>query len=415
MVTATAVKDEQELIVAYRGIIRDNTSYKQLQRQLIQSQKMESIGTLSGGIAHDFNNVLAVVLSTAELIRKRTTHNEDLAELTQMIINAAMRGRSITQQLLLFSRSDNPILRPVALHEIISENVKLLEHSFPKSIAVQVHTLNEDDTIMADISHLHQIILNLAINARDAMPNGGTLTMVVDRVSANDILKKWSDAEEKDYIAIYISDTGTGIPSELHTRIFDPFFTTKVQGKGTGLGLSIVHGIVKNHHGYIELDSQPGLGATFRLYFPANDDSKSVEDPLMHEIKTYSGTETILIVDDEPALVQLLSDILNMSGYQVLSAKNGVEAIRVYHENADVIQLVISDIGMPEMDGIQLFQHLKEIRPDLPVIVATGYMGDTTSHNLLTKGIADIIFKPYSVADILKTIRKTLDTPRKQS
>ncbi len=411
LITATAVKDDQGRIVAYRGIIRDNTSYKQLQRQLIQAQKMESIGTLSGGIAHDFNNVLAVVLSTAELIRKRTAGNEDLAELTQMIINSAMRGRSITQQLLLFSRSDNPILRPVSLNDIITENVKLLEHSLPKSIAIQVHTLNADDLIMADISHLHQIILNLAINARDAMSNGGTLTLVVDRVSSQEIRKKWSEADENDYVALFISDTGTGIPAELHTRIFDPFFTTKDQGKGTGLGLSIVHGIVKNHKGFIELDSQPGLGATFRIYFPAHDETQRVEEPLTNEIKILSGNETILIVDDEPDLLQLLKDILSMSGYKVLPAQNGVEAIRVYHEYAGEIRLVISDIGMPEMDGIQLFRHLREIRPDIPVIVATGYMGDTTARSLLEEGIAEILFKPYSVADILKTIRHILDNP----
>lgn len=409
IITSTAVRDDNGRIIAYRGIIRDNTSYKQLQRQLIQAQKMESIGTLSGGIAHDFNNVLAVVLSTAELIRKRTAGNEDLAELTEMIINSAMRGRFITQQLLLFSRSDNPILRPVSLSDIITENVKLLEHSLPKSITVQLHSQTTSDTVLADISHLHQIVLNLAINARDAMPNGGTLTIVVDRVTSRDIQNKWPEADDIDYIALFISDTGTGIPPELHTRIFDPFFTTKEQGKGTGLGLSIVHGIVKNHRGFIELDSQAGVGATFRIYFPSYDKGKIVEESLDKEINAYSGTETILIVDDEPTLIQLLSDILSMSGYEAVTAQNGVDALKIYLENPDSIRLVISDIGMPEMDGIQLFQHLRDVRPDLPVILATGYMGESTSTNLLKEGIADIIFKPYSVADILKTIRQVLD------
>lgn len=409
LITATAVRNDHGDIIAYRGIIRDITAYKQLQRQLIQAQKMESIGTLSGGIAHDFNNLLAVVLSTAELIRKRAQGNEDLIELTDMIINSAMRGRSITRQLLLFSRSDNPILRTLSLNTVIAENVKLLEHTLPKSITIHHHALTSHDTILGDLSHLHQIILNLAINARDAMPEGGTITIVVDRVPAEEILKKWPEGKDHDYIALYFSDNGSGIPPEIQTRIFDPFFTTKEQGRGTGLGLSIVHGIVINHQGFIEFDSQPGQGTTFRIYFPAHDQSRMTENPFVSETKATSGYETILIVDDEPSLLVLLRDILEMSGYQVLSAQNGVEAIRLYHEHAREIDLLITDIGMPEMDGIKLYKHLKEIAPDLPIIISTGYMGDLASQNLKQEGINDVILKPYSVSDILNTIRHVLD------
>ncbi len=394
------------------GIYADQSERKRLERQLIQVQKMESIGTLSGGIAHDFNNVLAVVLSTAELIRKRVRDNPDLVELAEMIISSAFRGKSITQQLLLFARAEDSVFRPVELTQIVREAVQLLEHSLPKTIHIETVIGAEHDMILADPSHIHQIILNLAINARDAMPSGGTLTLGLRTALPGELEKHFSEIPKDDFVVLYVSDTGTGIDKSILNRIFDPFFTTKEQGKGTGLGLSIVHGIVKNHKGYISVESEPGKGSVFYMYFPAHK-AASVSVPKPENGACIpEGKETILIVDDEPALRESLAEILQWSGYEVIKAESGLSALNIFKIQKEKINLVITDIGMPVMDGIRLFEQMKAVDPDVKVLVATGYQGETSTDNLLRKGVVDILTKPYAAMEILQRVRRALDKKR---
>ncbi|MDP1677311.1 MAG: PAS domain S-box protein [Bacteroidota bacterium] len=407
LLTAVVVRDEKGHPILFNGSMRDITDKKQLEQQLIQAQKMESIGTLAGGIAHDFNNLLAMILGTAELMKRQTKEIPAIQNYIDRIIEASDRGSSISKQLLLFSRPDQAELQPMSVHMVAEQVTEFLKHFLPKSISVHYNIESTSAVIMGDMGHLHQAILNLSLNAKDAMPEGGVLTVGTKLIRGERVKERFSEAVDHDYVAISINDTGSGMDDEIQQRIFEPFFSTKARGKGTGLGLAIVHGIVKLHQGFIDVESKKGVGTTFTMYFPMISVELSDEQHAEQEV-SIMNCETILIVDDEEMLRDILSESLIDEGYNVLSASDGVEALKIYVEKKDTIALVITDLGMPRMGGEDLFAKLRAMNPNVKVVVSSGFLDTSTRSNLLRKGIQDVLTKPYRFDVISSTVRRII-------
>ena len=408
LLTSMVERGPDNTVIYYSGTIRDITEKKKLEQQLIQAQKMESIGTLAGGIAHDFNNLLAMILGVAELLKHKAKENKGITTYIDKIINASERGASISKQLLLFARPEQSELRPIAARQIVDEVKDFLNHFLPKNIVVQASYPNSTAILMGDAGHLHQALVNLALNAKDAMPEGGVLSILSSVVPGNDVKKIFPGAAGSEYVAIGIGDSGIGMEESVRQRIFEPFYSTKEKGKGTGLGLAIVHGIIKLHQAYIDVQSEPGKGTIFMLYFPSVkaeiQQSQSTKETMSNK------NETILVVDDEEILREILYESLKEEGYEVLSAADGYEAIKIFEQHQDAIALVITDLGMPNMGGEELFKRLKTIQPDVKVVVSSGFLNSTTKSDLLKIGIKDILAKPYKFDSIFSTIRKTIDS-----
>lgn len=407
LLTAIVVRDERGRPMLFNGSMRDITEKKQLEQQLMQAQKLESIGTLAGGIAHDFNNLLAMILGTAELIKRQTKENPSIQNYINRIIEASDRGSSISKQLLLFSRPEQAELQPISVNTVVEQATEFLKHFLPKTIAVYNTIENTSVIIMGDPGHLHQAILNLSLNAKDAMPDGGVLTIGTKLVLGERIKERFSGAVERQYVAISINDTGTGMDEEIQQRIFEPFYSTKARGKGTGLGLAIVHGIVKLHRGLIDVQSTKGIGTTFVMYFPIISVELLDEQPKPLEEPT-SKSETILVVDDEEMLRDILCESLIEEGYNVLPASDGIEALKIYAEKKNSISLVVTDLGMPQMGGEELFAKLHSMNQNVKVIVSSGFLDTSTRNDFLRKGIQDVLTKPYRFDVIITTIRKAL-------
>ncbi len=408
LVTTVVIRDERGRPIMFNGSMRDITEKKQLEQQLIQAQKMESIGTLAGGIAHDFNNLLAMILGTAELIKRHAAESPSIQNYITRIIEASERGSSISKQLLLFARPEQSELQPVSVQSIVEQVNDFLSHFLPKTVVVRCELTDGSPMIMGDEGHLHQAVLNLSINARDAMPNGGLITIGVKRIDGDSVRQQFIEAADREFIAVAVHDTGTGMEEEIQQRIFEPFFSTKSRGKGTGLGLAIVHGIVKLHQGFINVQSKKGIGTTFTMFFP----SITVETAgtQLHEAPmTGENKETILIVDDEEMLREILQESLREEGYNIISASDGIDALKMYAEHQDSISLVITDLGMPNMGGEELFDKLHAMDPKLKVIISSGYLDNSTRSDLLRKGIKDVLTKPYRFDMIFTAIRRILD------
>ncbi len=408
LITSVVVRDDDGAPVLFNGSMRDITENKRLEQQLIQAQKMESIGTLAGGIAHDFNNLLAMILGTAELIKRRAKENPAIQSYINRIIEASDRGSSISKQLLLFARPDQAELAPISVHTFVEQVKEFLLHFLPKTIVVRCEFEKRSSIIMGDSGHLHQALLNLSINARDAMPDGGVISIGVKNVHGAIVRQQFSEAEEHEYVSISVGDSGAGMDEEIQQRIFEPFFSTKARGKGTGLGLAIVHGIVRLHQGFIGVNSTKGAGTVFTMYFPAISVDVS-EEQKREENMQIKNNETILVVDDEEMLREILRESLKDEGYNVIAASDGVEALKTYEKNKDSIALVITDLGMPHMGGEELFEKLHVLDKDVKVIVSSGFLDNSTKSQLLRKGIKDVLTKPYKFDLIFSTIRRTLE------
>ena len=407
LLTSVVVRDDQGKPMLFNGSIRDITDKKQLEQQLMQAQKMESIGTLAGGIAHDFNNLLAMILGTAELIKRQTKNNSAIQKYINRIIEASDRGASISKQLLLFSRPEQAELQPISVNMVVEQVTEFLKHFLPKTIFVHYNIEHTSAIIMGDMGHLHQAILNLSLNAKDSMPDGGVLTVGTKLIRSEHVKDRFSEADDHEYIAISINDTGSGMDEALQQRIFEPFFSTKARGKGTGLGLAIVHGIVKLHQGFIDVESKKGIGTTFTMYFPMISVELSDEQHIEKEA-IIMNNETILIVDDEEMLRDILFESLKDEGYHVLTASDGIEALKIYAEKKDTISLVITDLGMPHMGGEELFAKLRVMNPNVKVIVSSGFLDTSTRSDLLRKGIQDVLTKPYRFDTIFATVRRII-------
>lgn len=391
------------------AIYEDISERRRLESQILHSQKMESLGTLAGGIAHDFNNILGIIMGHASVLIRRQVEPQKILNSAGVIAKAAERGASLVRQLLTFARKTETTFESARINDIIRELVHLLNETFPKTIVISTTLEKNLPSTPGDTTQLHQVLLNICVNARDAMPSGGTL-QITTGVAPNDAVReKFPDPGAQSYIVIQIADTGIGMDEETRSRIFEPFFTTKGRGKGTGLGMALVYGIIEHHQGYIDVETAPGQGTTFTIYLPVQpttsvgemDDAKLDEAP--------GGTETILVVEDEPMLRDLLQSALEQKGYAVLTAADGEEAVHVYLKNDRRIALIVSDVGLPKMSGVQVHATIKEICPDVRFILASGYLEPDQKRGILAAGVKEFIQKPYEFDEILRTIRKVLD------
>jgi two-component system, cell cycle sensor histidine kinase and response regulator CckA len=399
-------------IAGYRGILRDLTVRKTLHRQLQQAQKMEAVGTLAGGVAHDFNNILQVVLGYSDLLLSEEQLPKRFKDDLTKINLAARNGAGLVQQLLTFSRKTEIKPLHLNLNGRIEQLQKMLSRTISKMIEMELVLTDGLWSINADPTQVDQVLMNLAVNARDAMPDGGKLIIETKNVTlGEDYCRDHLGARPGSYVLLSVSDTGQGMDKETVQHIFEPFFTTKGPGEGTGLGLATAYGIVKQHNGYIKCYSEPGSGTTFRLYFPAllSDDQPIETAP---RALPQGGSETILLVDDEELIRDLGSRILTKAGYKVLTASNGMEALEVFQRQADEIALVVLDLIMPEMAGKQCLEGLLSLNPSVKVIIASGYSADSHTKDALAAGAKGLVNKPYDIRQVLEVVRSILDEDR---
>ena len=411
LITSTVRRAADGTIIGYQGIIRDVTEQRRLEVQLQQAQKMEAVGTLAGGIAHDFNNVLQAISGYVQLLlMKKEKKDPDIRYLNR-IDKAAQRAAGLTKQLMIFSRKVKNELRPVDLNQEIIQVHGLLQRIIPKMIDVELGLEKDIKIINADPMQLEQIMMNLGVNAKDAMPDGGKLVFETKNIILDErYCAAHREAVPGEYVLLAISDTGHGMDKKVLEHIFEPFFTTKEMGKGTGLGLAMVYGIVKSHDGHIVCYSNPGRGTVFKIYFPVLEEANaelSVASEKGAEIR--GGHETILLVDDEESLLVLGQDMLREHGYTTITVESGEKAIEVYKREKDRIDLVILDIGMPGMGGYKCLYELLKINPEIKVIIASGYTNSDKVKEVLEHGAAGFISKPYRLTDMLDNLRKLLD------
>lgn len=391
-------------------VFRDITEFKSIEEKLRQSLKMESIGTLAGGIAHDFNNILGIIVGNAELalydIPKWNSAYSSLEE----IKDASLRAKNIVRQLLDFSRKTDQKLQPMEIAFVIKDSLKFLRSTIPTTIDFHQHIEDQGKTILADPTQINQIMLNLCVNASQAMEQtGGTLTVSVQTVVLDDnTTKNHPDLSRGKYVEIIVSDTGPGINPDIIDRIFDPYFSTKDVGKGSGMGLAVVQGIVKNHNGAIHIESEPGRGATFSIFFPLGEEkTTSIETVTKEEL--IHGTETILFVDDEISIGKIVKRMLERLGYKVEATTNPVIALELFKSKPETFDLVITDMTMPQMTGVKLSEKIMGIRPDIPVIICTGYSSLVDEESAKSLGIAAYVMKPIDSKEIAETVREVLD------
>lgn len=409
------VMGEEGRPIGLSGTLSDISNRKEaeqqannLTQQLLQAQKMEAIGTLAGGIAHDFNNIMGIITMAIAHMRIKAKMDEILLKDAEIVDEAAGRGAGIAKQLLTFSRSQKTQVMPISVSHVVKQLKRMLSHSLPKDIEIQTEFRDSCDMINGDHGQIYQVLLNLAVNSGDAMPNGGVLRFDVFSEQGSVLEKKFGKKFPEKMVAVRISDTGDGIPEDVQQRIFEPFFTTKEVGKGTGLGLSIVHGIVKSHDGIIDLQSALGKGTAFTLYFPLIEGVKK-EDEAQTTVPILEGKETILIVDDENRLREVLGRTLSSFGYTVIEAINGIEGLEAYRQNRDQIGLILCDMGMPKMGGEEFFEKVKEINPEVKLIIMTGYLDPTKRERLLEKGVKDFVNKPFVLSQFMQVVRDVLE------
>jgi PAS domain S-box-containing protein len=408
--TTTPVRNAQGNVVIFRGILRDITMQKQLEQQFIQAQKMESIGTLAGGIAHDFNNILGIILGYSNLLMERRKKPKEFLESIQAINQAVERGAALVSQILTFARKTDIAFLPVNLADLARELLSMLTQTFPKAITWKGSFPKNIPDIYADRTQIHQVLLNLCVNARDAMPRGGQITLKTEIQSNAQVRTRCPAADQEKYVCLSVADTGKGMDEATRLRVFDPFFTTKQNGKGMGLGLSVVYGVVQSHHSFIEVESKLGSGTTFRIYFPIPVvERQATESQKKKKPVKISGTETILFIEDEDLLATMVRHILESKGYTIHVAKNNNEAIALFKRLKDKVALVLMDLGLPEKTGLDEFKELKKIHPKVKVVFASGFFESQTKSDLLKAGAKGFIQKPFTLENILQTLRTALD------
>ena len=381
----------------------DITEKKQLEAQFLRIQRMESIGTLAGGIAHDMNNILTPILASAQLMLKMQIPAKRRDHLLSIVEASAKRGASLVKQLMSFARGVEGKRKMLHIKSLISEIQHIIEETFPKNIQLHTDIYHNISAVFGDATQLEQVLINLCVNARDAMPDGGELTISVENFLIDQNYVRMNlEAKEGAYIVITISDTGTGIPPEIIDRIFEPFFTTKDIGKGTGFGLSTVLGIVKSHGGFVKVDSQVGKGTQFKVYLPAADE---IETQANENWSIPQGKgELILCVDDEVYILDLHQTMLPKYGYRVLTAHNGLEAINLYENHQDQIAVVLMDMMMPYMDGLTAICNLQQINPSVKIIAASGLNSRNIIESAASLGVKTFLAKPYTTKELLNMI-----------
>jgi PAS domain S-box-containing protein len=376
---------------------------RKLEEQLFQAQKMESIGRLAGGVAHDFNNILTSIMGYAELLKlKLTDTSAREKQAADIIIKSAERASDLTRQLLAFARGGKYQPVPLIINDIIIQTINVSEKIFEKNVKVKYDLGKKLNPIEADKNQLDQVLTNIIINAKDAMPNGGELLFKTSNVYLDEeYTSKFQDLKPGNYVKISIIDTGIGMPRSIKDRIFEPFFTTKGAGYGTGLGLATVYGIIKNHNGHITCTSEPGSGTTFTLYLPATEKEIIIEE---NESKLIKGEETILLVDDEEYVRDVSIRQLERLGYKAFTASDGIEAVDIYKKKKKKIDLVLLDMVMPNLAGRETFRELKNINPKIKVVLISGFSQNDKATEILKEGALAFIQKPFKLYDLSKVL-----------
>jgi PAS domain S-box-containing protein len=398
-----------DLQQAHAALLKNIDEQKNLEEQLRQAQKMESIGTLAGGIAHDFNNVLNIIRAYATLVSRRSPADQQIVESMQVINEEIDRAAAVVRQLLTLARKTETVLARTDVNQVVVTVSELIKKTFPKTIEISLDLNLKLPPVLADSNQLGQALLNICVNARDAMPAGGILTFTTETIKGDELQQRHPGIKAEPYVCIGISDTGTGMDESVRARIFEPFFTTKAFGEGTGLGLAMVYGLIKNHNGFIDVESELSRGTTFRLYMPGAASSEAPagnrtakEEAPAQQRNVQRGT--VLVVEDEQPMIRLLSDVLQKAGYSTLVAMDGEEAMGLFHRHRDKIDLVLLDLNLPKADGTEVIRALKKQKPEVCIIVASGYLEPEMKEQLLQTGVKDYIHKPYSIDQVLQKL-----------
>lgn len=412
--SAAPIKDDHEQITGAVLVFRDITQHRNLEENLRATQKMEAIGRLAGGIAHDFNNLMTVVLACCDLLKRNEMLGRDVQELVQCIHDAGDRATTLTRQLLAYSRKQVLCLEILDINRLIHDVDRLFRRIIGESIDVKLELAPDTYAVRADAGQLQQVLLNLVLNARDAMPDGGCLTVTTSNVFLSEsFAATHPDIQPGVYVKLSVQDTGHGMDEETKARVFDPFFTTKDVGKGSGLGLATAYGIVKQSGGHIEVASQPRKGCVFDIYLPARSlRGQTTHLPHVH-VRLSRGSETVLLVEDEEAVRRVTARLLEAQGFRVLIARSPDEAIEMAMNGNQAIDLLVTDIVMPGMNGRDLADRLHEMRPDLKVLYLSGYHDEVIArHGILGSGSA-FLPKPYPAVTLIDKVREILDSGKK--
>ena len=389
----------------------DITETKKLESQFLRAQRLESIGTLASGIAHDLNNILSPILMATGILRQSASPEDQ--QMIQIIEGSAERGAGIVKQVLTFARGvegERVLLQP---KHLMTDMVKVMNQTFPKNIDIKTHFAPDLWTVQGDATQLHQVLLNLCVNARDAMsPGGGSLKVSCENVDVDQQLASMNPgASLGPHVCFSVTDTGTGMSPDVMEKIFNPFFTTKEQGKGTGLGLATVIGIVKGHKGFLTLQSELGVGTTFRIYLPADRDGSAAVQPEEDLTSLTGNGELVLVVDDEMPIREVIVGTLEAHNYRCYTAEDGTDALALYFERRGAIQLVITDLHMGMMDGITLTRSLRKLTPDARVIVSSGHLQKENQSTLEALGVNVFLEKPYTAEKLLRCVKQALNAP----
>ncbi len=390
------------------GVGRDITERKRLESQSRQSQKMESLGALAGGIAHDFNNLIGIISGYCELAVESIGDDHPARPYLSQIDTAGQRAAALVQQILSIARKARVSLEPLALNQAVLDIFKLLHETFPRTVELSQDLESGLPDIIGDTSQINQILMNLCVNARDSMPSGGRLVIKTRSLTAAELPGSIPNAKHERYVCMSVSDTGTGMTEDVRKSMFDPFFSTKETAQGSGLGLAVVQGIIRNHGAHIRVDSEPGHGTTFEIYFPACS-RESEETGTTQEVpETAEGTELLLLVEDESSISEMTQKALRNNGYKVVSARDGAEGLDLYKRHRVEIALVLLDLGLPKMDGIAVLERIRQTDPEMHVILSSGFLDPDQEKSLANDRFVCFLPKPYELREMLKTIRETL-------
>jgi len=400
---------------AVQGVIRDVTEQERLKQQLLHTQKMEAIGTLAGGVAHDFNNILSAIIGYSELAIREVPEGGRAKQSLDHVLKAGTRARELVKQILTFSRQNEHERKPLILGPVIKEGLKLMRASLPTTIDIRQKISAEETTVLGDPTQIQQVLINLVTNAGHAMrETGGVLEVdLAEETVGPELASRHPDLHPGPYVKLTVADTGTGMPTEILERVFEPYFTTKEQDEGTGLGLAVVHGIVRNHGGAVLVSSVPLIGTIFHVYLPMIRKTGQKKRPApQHNLPL--GDERILFVDDEEELVELFRQVLVDLGYQVTAMTSGPDTLRLFKQNPQAFDLVITDQTMPHLTGLELAEEVLRLRPDMPIILYTGFSEQVTAEKAKALGLKALLMKPLLGSELAKTIRRVLDKTEPQ-
>jgi signal transduction histidine kinase len=381
----------------------------EMEQRLQQAQRLEAVGTLAGGVAHDFNNILTIIKGFTSLLPMEYRRPDRVLEIGATIDRAAQRGSELVSQLLAFARKSDGSFTSTDINHRIQEIGNMLRETFPRNIGFEFQLDETLPEVLADPGQVERVLVNLATNARDAMPTGGKITFTTARVRGKEVFPHSPEAASHDYLRLQVIDTGAGMDEATRQRIFEPFFTTKPKGKGTGLGMPVVYGLMQSHNGLVDVQSEPGKGTAISLFFPIATSALPLNEQASESPRIVGGTETVLIVDDEADVNYLLEVILQMNGYTVFSAGSAEKALEIFQAHRDEIDLLFSDLGLPKLNGFDLSNRLKDLKPGIKTILASGYTDSDTKTRMAEQKVDGFVQKPFSLNIVLQIIRNVLD------